>query len=273
MNSSSQSSQSRPARKLFLGLLFAFASIAGAPAWATAFSVDQSDLWWVPAESGWGIQLVQRGEVIFSTMFVYDPNGTPIWYTATMTPQVGTSTWSGDMYVTSGTWYLATPFVTPVGRRVVGTMTWQNTGGYGETGRLTYTVDGALVLKNVVRQIIAVDNYAGHYAATLSYGDCNGVHEVLQSDMRITQTGSSITMVWVDATANNTCTISGPLSQDGQFGKVVGGNMSCTVGGSGSADMSELSVNQRSITGRWTGLFSSPTCPVNGYFSATRRAS
>ena len=258
---------------MLLGLIFAAASFAGTPASATAFSVDQSDLWWNPSESGWGIQLVQRGEVIFSTMFVYDLNGTPIWYTATMTPQAGVSTWSGEMYVTTGSWYLATPFVTPVGQRRVGTMTWQNTGGYGESGRLTYSVDGATVLKNLLRQTLVVDNYAGHYAATLSYGDCHGVHEVLQSDMRITQTATSITMVWVDAAASNTCTITGPLSQDGQFGKAVGSNMSCTVGGAGSADMSELSVNQRSVTGRWTGLFSSPTCPVNGYFSGTRRAS
>lgn len=266
------SSQSTSVRNLFLGLLFAFTSLAGAPASATTFSVDQSDLWWNPGESGWGLQLVQRGEVIFSTMFVYDPNGSPIWFTATMIPQAG-STWSGELYQTTGTWYLATPFITPVGLRRVGTMTWQNTGGYGETGRLTYTVDGPLVVKNVVRQFIAVDNFAGHYAATLSYGDCHGLHDVLQSDMRITQTASSISMVWTDAAAGNTCTMTGPLSQDGQFGKAVGSTMSCTVGGSGTADLSELSVNQRSVTGRWTGLFSSPTCPVNGYFSATRRGS
>jgi hypothetical protein len=36
-------------------------------------SIDQSDLWWNPAESGWGIQFVHTGSAIFATMYVYGP--------------------------------------------------------------------------------------------------------------------------------------------------------------------------------------------------------
>ena len=64
-------------------VLLAAVSFSALPAYATSFSTDQSDLYYIVAESGWGIQLVQRGSVIFATMFVYGPSGTPTWYVAT----------------------------------------------------------------------------------------------------------------------------------------------------------------------------------------------
>jgi hypothetical protein len=58
------------------------------PAQGASYSTDQSDLWWIPSESGWGIQFVQRNSTIFATMFVYDPSGAPTWYTAAMNAHV-----------------------------------------------------------------------------------------------------------------------------------------------------------------------------------------
>ncbi len=54
---------------LVAAILLAIAS-ALSPVWATSFTTDQSDLWWNPNESEWGMQLVHRGSVIFATMFV-----------------------------------------------------------------------------------------------------------------------------------------------------------------------------------------------------------
>ena len=70
----------RTIRRQLAAVLFAIFTLQ-TPAWATSFSTDQSDLWYVESESGWGLQLVQRGNVIFATLFVYDTNGTPTWYT------------------------------------------------------------------------------------------------------------------------------------------------------------------------------------------------
>ena len=58
-------------------VLLAAVSFLASPAYPASFSTDQSDLYYIPAESGWGIQLVQRGAVIFATMFVYGPGYTP----------------------------------------------------------------------------------------------------------------------------------------------------------------------------------------------------
>ena len=159
-------------------VLLAAASLLASPAYATSFSTDQSDLWYIPAEQGWGIQLVQRGSVIFATLFVYDP-ANPTWYTATMDNTSGYN-WTGALYTTTGTdfrmpWNPAGLTVTPVG-----TMTWQ--GQTVTTGTLTYVVNGVTVIKNVTRQTLVIDNYSGHYAGYVhrEFTGCptNGIGEV-----------------------------------------------------------------------------------------------
>ena len=67
------------------------------PVRSTSVTTDQSDLWWIPSEAGWGMQLVQRGSIIFATLFVYGPSSGPTWYTATL-DAAPNLTWSGDLY-------------------------------------------------------------------------------------------------------------------------------------------------------------------------------
>src|SRR5437867_10196852 len=108
-------------------VLLAAASFLASPASSTSFSIDQSDLYYIPAESGWGIQLVQRGSVIFGTMFVYGPSNTPTWYVATM-QFAGNFTWTGDLYATTGPYFGTVPFnPANVVATKVGTMTWTQT--------------------------------------------------------------------------------------------------------------------------------------------------
>ncbi|MGH8850099.1 MAG: hypothetical protein ACREYD_03805, partial [Casimicrobiaceae bacterium] len=91
-------------RIVVTALLVAVAGSA-TPALATSFSTDQSDLYYIPTEAGWGIQLVQSGPIIFITMFVYDSAGKPIWYVGTIYPTATPLLWEGDIYVTNGPWF------------------------------------------------------------------------------------------------------------------------------------------------------------------------
>ena len=70
---------------------------------------DQSDLWWNAAESGWGMQIVQEGNASFATLFVYDAQGQPTFFTATLAADSPAS-WSGDLYLTTGPFYAAATF-------------------------------------------------------------------------------------------------------------------------------------------------------------------
>ena len=106
-------------------VLLAAVSLLAFPADATSFSTDQSDLWYIPDESGWGMQLVQRGSVIAATVFVYGASNTPTWYIASM-QSVGNLIWAGDLYATTGPYFgKPVPFdAATVVATKVGTMTW-----------------------------------------------------------------------------------------------------------------------------------------------------
>ena len=72
-----------------LGQLLAFVlaafSLVG-NAGATSANTDLSDIWWNPAESGWGMQMVNTGTSVFATVYVYDQNRSPTWLTGELTP-------------------------------------------------------------------------------------------------------------------------------------------------------------------------------------------
>src|SRR5208282_6064974 len=106
-------------------VLLAAASFLAPQAQATSFSIDQSDLWYIANESGWGMQLVQRGTVIFATLYVYGPTaGEPVWYTATL-QYASSYTWTGILYATTGPYFATEPFdPMMVGYSPDGTMTW-----------------------------------------------------------------------------------------------------------------------------------------------------
>src|SRR6266567_3301598 len=187
-------------RRIGCALLTA-ASIFAPSADATSFSTDQSDLYYIQAESGWGIQLVQRGAVIFGTMFVYGPTGAPTWYVATMGSSDGL-TWTGDMVTTTGPWFGTVPFdPTTVTVRKVGTMTW--TPQSLAAGTLSYVVDGVAVTKNVIRETLVADDYSGTYLGAFhaSVTGCsnpggNGSGEVPIATYTVTQNGSSISITF-----------------------------------------------------------------------------
>jgi len=261
----------RAIRVLFAAILFATAGLV-TPAGATSVTTDQSDLWWVPTESGWGIQFVQRGSIIFATMFVYDQTNTPIWYTATLS-YLGNFVWTGDLLLTNGPWLGAVPFnPNAVGYRKVGTMTWNATST--TNGVLNYSVDGVTVAKNLTRQFLVYDNFHGRYAGAVhqSSAGCfqaadNGTVELIAA-LGVTQNGTSISMR-SSTESGGICTYSGTLSQAGQMGQVAG-TYSCNSGDAGTFSFFEMQVNISGITGRFTAKSGPFGCVATGWFGGMR---
>src|SRR5271155_415494 len=241
-------------------VLLAAASFLATPAYATSFSTDQSDLWWIPAESGWGMQLVQRGETIFATIFVYGPTGAPTWYTATLNPTAISLTWTGTLYATTGPWFGTVPFdPASVTLTPVGTMTWNAI--YTDLGTVSYTVNGAQVTKNVQRQFIAYDNYSGIYygallgtAAACTIPAADGPFDAFATTT-VVQNGQNFNVTIVTSvpagSVSVTFTLIGTLTQQGQFGDVVG-SYTTSAGESGGFELYEMSVQDN----HWTSLFS-----------------
>ena len=260
-------------RQTALALLTAF-SLLSSPVGATSFSTDQSDLWYIVAESGWGMQLVQRGNTIFATLFVYGQNGAPTWYVATMSSTDG-STWTGDLYATTGPWFGTVPFnPSNVVATKVGTMTWTAQGD--DTGNVFYSVNGIQVSKNVVRQTLVFDDYSGTYLGAFHVGvrGCtNPADNLAPSDfpvlfsITVTQSGQSVTIKFSALGIGITTT--GTLSQSGQFGTVIG-TYTDTTGDIGNASVTKLIVQESSLTGSFTQQSTIDGCENVGYFAGMR---
>jgi hypothetical protein len=255
-------------------VLVAAGSLLAPVASATSFSIDQSDLWYVAAEVGWGMQLIQRGSVIFATLFVYGPVGEPLWYSATL-DSTSSGTWTGNLYATTGPYFATVPFNPMlVGYSQVGTMTW--TAQTVESGTATYSVNGITVVKNVVRQTLIVDNFSGHYAG--------GIHQVvtgcpnatlntttdLTGTIDITQNGTAITIVEAFPAASSICTYTGTLSEAGQMGSAqLGFTCIDSTGGTGSID--QMQVTPFAISGSFSATYTDPAgCQSSGWFGGFR---
>lgn len=236
-------------------------------------TTDQSDLWYIPAESGWGMQLVQRGTIIFATLFVYDQSGNPTWYVATLY-YASNLTWVGTLYATNGT-YFGVPWNPAlfIGT-AVGTMTWVSQ--TVETGTLTYVVNGTTVVKNVIRQTLVNEDYSGHYFGGLHdvvtgcpNAAANGTFD-LGGIIDITQSGTAIT-IQNTGLAGVTCSYAGTLTQAGQMAAIPGAAFVCTDGSSGSISFDELQVNRSSMSGTFTATYSAPLgCQSSGWFGGFR---
>ena len=254
-------------------VVLAAASFLAPPAHSTSFSTDQSDLYYIPSESGWGLQLVQRGSVIFATLFVFGPGGATTWYVATMNFVSG-STWIGDLYTGTGPYFGTVPFnPANVVARKAGTMTWvaQTLG----TGTLSYVADGVAVTKNVIRQTLVVDDYNGTYLGAFHFTTTgctdmsnNASGEIPLMTITVTQTGQSIS-IGISFLGIAGMTISGMLSQSGQFGTVLG-TYTDTTGDSGTASVSALNVQTNAMAGTFSQSSAVEGCQTVGYFAGMR---
>jgi hypothetical protein len=123
----------------------------------TAPIYDYTDMWWTPAESGWGLSLTQHTSTnLFAAWFVYGSDGHPTWYVLpngawSQNLELSTlNTYSGQVYKTSGPYY-GGPFlpanvvVTPVG------MAQLKFSDYSH-GAFIYTIDGVSGSKAIERQ-------------------------------------------------------------------------------------------------------------------------
>ncbi len=115
-------------------------------------ATNYQDLWWNPAESGWGVNIAHQGDVLFATLFTYDASGKGMWLVMSNGNRIGTGTYSGTLYLTAGPAFNTSPWPgatsTPVG-----TMTFAFSSG--NAGTLTYSVNGVTVTKSIQRQVFS----------------------------------------------------------------------------------------------------------------------
>ena len=216
-------------------------------------SPDPTGLWYDPAQSGWGLTVVQQGGVAFAVLFVYDPSNHPAWYFASdlSAPHLdplppGPIGIDGVLYRATGSWF-GGPFdphamtITPVG-----SLSLQYADPAGHSLQVDYTIDGTTASKTLQpqtwgddRALLVGNFYEGgisltHKSATgcddLAYGptDPSRAFEFAVTADELGQVHFS----WSTG-VDTSCEASGRYSQHGQLGAVTG-QLRCGTIGSGS---------------------------------------
>jgi len=203
----------------------------------SARAAEFTDVYYDPAEDGWGVFLVQSETTQFLAFFIYGSDGKPTWYVAILAEDA-TGKFTGTLYATTGTYFL-NPWQ---GKSTVeaGTASFTPSDAYHAT--LSYTVNGVgTVTKAVQRQTLTAyvlsGNYSGSGAGSINNCVSPGQNEPTYRSrfgLTVTQTGdqsASLVFTFVDMVHNGlVCTIAGPLTHIGRLYQ-LNGQSSCTVNG------------------------------------------
>lgn len=245
-----------------------------APAQAgTSFGIDYTDLWFNPAESGWGINVIQQLGTVFATLFVYGPDNSARWYVASDL-RGGQNSFTGTLYQTNGP-YFGAPWTGGGNPAPVGSMTLSFSAF--DRGTLTYTVNGVSVTKQIQRQTFRPNdiagNFIGGFSATASgCADAGSNGPALAAGLlQVSQGGSSATMTIEFVNAANvpgSCTYSGAYTPSGRLG-TISGTYTCSFGSSGTFTLSQVDVTRNGFNATYSA--SDQFCSsYSGFFGGIR---
>jgi hypothetical protein len=199
-----------------------------------AEALEYTDVYFNPAEPGWGVFLVQSDTTQFLAFFIYGADGKPTWYTAQLAND-GTGKYTGALYAITGT-YFPIPWV-GYNINAAGTASFQPSDPYHAT--LTYTVNGVgTVTKTVQRQTLTPYVLSGDYSGSMA-GSISGCTDPARNDpafrgrygLAVTQVAdqsATLTFTFVDMNHSGiVCTLSGPLTHLGRLYQMAG-TLACT---------------------------------------------
>lgn len=281
------------------GLRWVMMAFFGAAMLATgaaraASTTNFSDQWWIEAESGWGASVLQQWDVLFIDVFVYGTDNKSIWFTAAAyaqsTAPTGHTIFTGDLYQTSGPYFGGTFNSGAVTLTKVGTLTFD--ADTVNTARLTYTVSGIPVAKNVTRQLWRNENIGGNYYGGLVYDQTscsvaadNGHYEVFGNLQFSHLADNSVTInAQITSGFQNGIPLAlppglvfmmaGKYTQSGHMGQVQGTSSVIIPGqppDTSVVTMFEIERSINGITGRYTSVDDRGGCRSSGHVGGVRR--
>jgi hypothetical protein len=240
-------------------------------AWPAA-ATDYTDIWYIPAESGWGVNLIQAEDVIFATFFVYGQNDQPTWFVA-IVGQNANGSFSGSLYTTVGPYYGGPWNPAIYMPTLAGTATFVPTTPYA--GTLTYSViNGPTVVKSIQRQTLKTISLGGNYTGGQAgaYSKCNDSNQngpyTDTYGLVVTHSNGAATFVFTYA-SGATCTMAGNLTQVGQLYQISSMSYSCTgnLTFNVNGTMDEIKATAQGIEGRFSANVGTG-CQEDANFSA-----
>jgi hypothetical protein len=206
----------------------------------------RNDMWFVPAESGWGLNVIEQGDTLFATLFVYDAQRRPRWYVASSLRQLGNpsdggATYSGPLYESTGTYFGTAFSASAVTRREVGQMLFQALPD--GRGFLSYSVDGIAVAPNRLQRFaFRKQDFSGTYLGSYEHDR--------QAAITIDDSGPDFRMQLVDRFGGmGTCNFVAPFSQLGSL-RSMSGSYTCGAR-TGTFTMQHATVSGNGFTARF----------------------
>jgi hypothetical protein len=259
----------RPLHRLIGALVLAAACLAAPAARAT----DYTDLWFNPAESGWGVNVVQSDNFMFLTFFIYDDNHQPTWYSADLVWD-GTK-YTGGLFATRGTkWSLPwNPGDSPAPTQV-GTASFLPDPTTAYRATLSYSVTGVgTVIKGIERQTLTTIALGGNYVGGQSgaYSSCSNASAnyayIDKFNLAVSQLISGQATLTFSYDTGATCTLQGILEQHGKLYRMNDAAYQCTgsLTFSTRATVYELKATSAGIEGRFSSALPSG-CQENAQF-------
>jgi photosystem II stability/assembly factor-like uncharacterized protein len=123
--------------------------------------VLDSDLWWNPNESGWGVSITQHADgQVFAAWYEYDAAGNPQWQVVPGGSWIDARTFRGSVYRTRGPAYFVGNGFDP--RAVSAAAVGEATLHFDSDGAATLesTVDGTTLRTSIVRQLFGPSSVA-----------------------------------------------------------------------------------------------------------------
>jgi hypothetical protein len=251
-------------KRLLLTLVLLTASLQ-------AVAADYTDIWYNPAESGWGMNLVESDSFMFLTFFIYGSDGKPTWYFGQVS-QDASSNYNGTLYAASGTYFIlpwAGATTSPAG-----TVSFQPLDLY--TAKLVYTVNGVgTVNKTIQRQPLTPFNIAGDYTGglVLSQSQCaNSGTGTLTANISISQPLNNVGSVSIGVARADgiICTFTSPVKQWGKRYQMQNATYTCNNGRSTTAKVDDINATSHGVEGTWSALVEGG-CVETGIFDAVLR--
>ena len=176
---------------------------------AFASANTYTDVWFDPAESGWGVFVRQSNNFQFLAFFIYGPDGQPTWYTAQLTGDGSGLNYSGPLYATTGT-YFGSPWQ-GVAVAQVGTASFQGSPVADDYfhATLTYTVNGVTVTKAIVRQTLTAFAMSGSYSGSV-VGTVSGCANAANNNAAVSGRFNLVVAQVADTSATLTFTLRRP---------------------------------------------------------------
>jgi hypothetical protein len=244
---------------------------------ATA-KLDWTDIWYDPAESGWGVNMVQSDTFMFATFFIYGANGLPTWFTAQMNWVPSRLAYVGPLYTTTGTgyqfpWQPGNSSATQVG---IASFTPTQGGfsvAYRGTLAYSFSANGLTITKSIQRQTLTAFDLDGSFTGGQygEYYDCtvpgDNYSYTDPFDLEVVRLGNNLSLTFTYSSGFS-CTLSGAVAQNGMLHRIDSASYRCSDGLSTTATVYELKSTGVGIEGRYFAPSVPPGCKEIAKFAS-----